>query len=221
MEKEKDIVGVFKSSIKDGIEQAKKGQFPKEALLSSMTTIENHSAIIFRPNNYRRKIEVKPKDNSTIEKIRVLLGAIPNAHTKIISIKQYNPNITIQYGQCYLTAIYHQNIIAGNKETFAIERDTPEEVNKRIDEIRERIRQKIDNALESFIKQFDIRLPLKKPIWDRYEDFVKGFDFIDKIPKEVIIHDTIFKKVYGDGIEFKSSEKEKTPIASKYKINCE
>ena len=30
----------------------------------------------------------------------------------------------------------------------------------------------------------------------------KGEDYIDKIPKEVIIHDTIFKKVYGEGIEF-------------------
>ena len=48
----------------------------------------------------------------------------------------------------------------------------------------------------------------RKPRWSRYEDFIKGEDYIDKIPREVIIHDTYFKKVYGKGIEFVKADKE-------------
>jgi len=170
---------------------------------NSMTTPKKPVSIIWRPNNYRRQIEVKLKDNSTIKKIK---SAIPQAnindHTRLISIKNYTPNITIQYGKNTLTAIYSQNVINGTKETFLIEAYSIDDIEKRLNQKKEEIKGKIDDTLNIFSKQFGIKLPLRKPVWSRYEDFVKGEDYIDKIPKDVIIHDTYFKKVYGKGIEF-------------------
>lgn len=206
----KDTVVSFLQSIS----QDKKKSVPEELSWNSMTTMPHTFKIVWRPHNYRRKIEVKLKDNHTIKKIDFI---IPNSnidsHTKLVSIKNYKPNITIQYGKNHLTAIYSQNIILGHKETFLIESDTIEGIEERIDEKKDNIQDKLDSALYSFSRQFCISLPFKHPVWDRHEDFVKGEEFIDLIPRETIIHDTYFKKVYGKGIEFKNSEKNKMPTA--------
>lgn len=192
---------------------------PKEKISDSMTTTPKKFSIFWRPNNYRRQIKVKTKTNSTLNEIRGAIPKLPveskfnyNEHTKLISIKNYIPNITLQYGKHTLTAIYSQNIIRGHKEVFFIESDSIEGLQERINQKKEEIEKTIDFALFDFIKQFKISLPFKKPKWDRYEDFVKGEEFIDKIPREVIIHDTFFKKVYGQGIEFKQTEKKEEPI---------
>lgn len=200
--------------IKDHIRRLVTPIFDKilqETSSNSMTTPKKLFKILWRPNNYRRKIAVKTKDNSTIKKIKSAISTINfNSHTKLISIKHYK-GITIQYGRNILTGIFSQNIINGYKETYLIESESIEELEERINQKVEEIQAKIDSALNSFIEQFNLKLPFEKPSWDRYEDWIKGDDFIDKIPREVIIHDTYFKKVYGEGIEFKQTENKEKP----------
>lgn len=184
---------------------------------NSMTTTKNTQCYFFRPNNYRRQIEVKKKDNSTSMCIRGTMGIFPmelniNAHTKLISIKNYEKNITIQYGKKTLTAIYSCPRIKGNKQVYRIERNSIDEINQRINEIKKDIKIRLDNALKKFSRKFGIAIPFKKAIWARHEDFIKGEEFIDDIPRETIIHDTVFKKVYGKGIEFIGG-KEEEPTA--------
>lgn len=186
---------------------------PQEDLSNSMTTTKKTFCYFFRPNNYRRQIPVKEKTNSTLQEIKGTISPLPmelniNPHTKLISIKGFKPNITIQYGRTTLTAIYSQTIIAGEKEIFRIERNSISEINARINEIKQNIEKRVDNALKEFSSQFNLSLPFKKPVWSRYEDFLKGEEYIDKIPRECIIHDTFFKKVYGKGIEFKKAGQE-------------
>jgi len=194
----------------------------QEDVSNSMTTTKTTFKILWRPNNYRRQIKVKEKSNSTIEKIRSAISAIPyltfsyEPHTKMVSIKNYaqnktNKGITIQYGKETITGIYSQNIIGGAKEIFLIEANTINDLEKYINNKKEDIEKYIDAALKQFIKEFNISLPFTKPEWSRYEDFIKGEEYIDKIPREVIIHDTYFKKVYGKGIEFKNSEIREEP----------
>lgn len=188
----------------------------KEELSNSMTTTPKPFSILWRPNNYRRQIKVKTKSNSTIEKVKsAIKPLLPmelnyNEHTKIISIKKYLPNITIQYGKDNLTAIYSQNIIGGVKEIYLL-RGTLEEIEEKIQKKKQEIKQKLDDALLKFSRQFKISIPLVKASWSRYEDFIKGEDYIDNIPAEVIIHDTYFKKVYEKGIEFTSTPKKEEP----------
>ena len=183
-----------------------------------MTTTPSTQKILWRPNNYRRQIQVKTKTNSGVETI---LTTIPlsmrknttyNDHTKLLFIKNYQPNITIQYGKNTLTGIFSQNIIHGKKETYLIETKTFKQCQNLLDKKRDEIKTRIDKALIDFAKTFKIYIPVCSPKWDRYEDWVKGEDYIDQIPKETIIHDTYFKKVYGDGIEFKSSQNQKEPV---------
>ena len=219
MEKQKaKKVGVHKITEENNKETS---NIPKEALSNSMTSIENKSSLIWRPNNYRRQIIVKEKDNSAIQKILSAIGIIPtdtrvnfNPHTKILSIRNYQPNITIQYAKNTLTAIYYQNIISGVKETYLISRNTQKEVDERLDEIKNSIQEKIDNTLTDFIKKANIGIMFNKPMWIRHEDFAKGESFIDSIPREVIIHDTFFKKVYPVGIEFMSNKEIREPTTA-------
>lgn len=108
----------------------------------------------------------------------------------------------MQYGRDQLTAIFSQCKIGGFKETYRIVADSPDQLDLRINQIKERIQKKIDSALNSFINRARIRVKGELPKWQRFEDWIKGEEFINQIPKEVIIHDTTFKKVYGYGIEF-------------------
>jgi len=215
-EKKGDVLKEHIDNITTPIFLTKLGS-PQADLSNSMTTTKKSFSYFFRPNNYRRQIMVKEKTNSTLQEIRGAISILPmelniNTHTKLISIKNYKPNITIQYGKNILTAIYSQTIIAGEKEIFRIERNSIGEVQDRINEIKQDIEKRVDNALKEFSHKFNLSMPFKNPVWSRYEDFIKGEEFIDKIPRECIIHDTFFKKVYGKGIEFKKSELEEPTI---------
>ena len=175
----------------------------REATSNSMTTKKPTFSIMWRPNNYRRQITVKTKDNSIIQKIQTAINHYPNPHTKIISVRGYLHNqITLQYAKNTLTGIFSQNKIGNVKEIYHIEANSITDLNERIDQKSKEIQKNIDNSINKFIEQFDIRIPGAEAKWSRYEDFVKGEEYIDKIPSEVIIHDTYFKKVYGKGIEF-------------------
>lgn len=207
--KMEDKKEVYDKRIIDYIEKittpifAKTLDIPQEEVSNSMTTSKKPFKIFFRPNNWRRQIEVKEKTNSIINYLREVNPTINiNSHTKLISIKNYKPNITIQYGKNTLTAIYSCPIISGEKQGWEIERDTIQEVQARVDEIKEDIEKRLDNTLNEFSRKFKINLPFKKVIWSRHEDFIKGETYIDNLPRDCIIHDTIGKKVYGEGWEF-------------------
>ena len=218
MEKEKECDGVKEqikrivSPIFDSVLQ--------ETSSNSMTTTKKVFKILWRPNNYRRELRVKIKDNSAIKKIQNHYSPTIdttqqfsfNLHTKMISIKNYK-GVTLQYGKNTLTAIWSQNQIGGVKETFLIEAYNVDDFDKRIDMKKEEIRKRLDSALFSFAKQFGLRLRFEVPVWKRSENWIKGEEFIDSIPKEVVIHDTYFKKVYPKGVEFKSGAGEE-PLAS-------
>ena len=216
MNKEKEMCN---KSIKDYVDKVTSPIFEKvlqEDLSNSMTTPKSSEIMVFRANNYRRQIIVKEKTNSTSTRIRRAISRFPmelniNPHTKLISIKNFKKDITIQYGKNTLTAIYSCPILNGNKLVYEIERESTREITHRINEIKQTIQKRIDTALKEFSRKFDLSIPFKKPIWSRHEDYIKGEEVLDSIPRECIIHDTVFKKVYGKGIEFIGG-KEKEPI---------
>ncbi len=190
----------------------------KEKNPNSMTTVTPTRKKLWRPNNYRRQIQVKKKDNSIIKNILSTIESTGkrqinfNEHTNIISIKNYKPNITLQYGRDKLTCIFSQNIIYGHKETFLIEANNIDDIEERIDQKAKEITSRMDKALNTFIDKFNLRLEQERePVWSRYEDWLKGIDFIDNIPRESIIHDTYFKKVYPTGIEYKQTKEKEGP----------
>ncbi len=212
-------------SLKDYIDKVTTPIFEKvlqEDLSTSMTTTPTYKSNGFRYlvrfNNYRRQIKVKEKTNSTSTRIKGAILKLPmelsiNPHTKIISIKNYNQGITIQYGKNTLTAIYACPLINGHKQTRLIEGNTINDINIRMDEIKDNIKKRLDNAIKEFSSQFTLSMPFEKVIWVRHENWIKGDEFLDKLPRETIIHDTIGKKVYAAGWEFIGG-KDKEPTAT-------
>ena len=105
--------------------------------------------------------------------------------------------IRVKKNQVELTNNSHQ------KQWRKITANSIDEVDKRIDEVMEDLKQHSINALKVFIKlhggksNFTI---LKM----RNEHGIHGDKFLDKIPPEMIINDTYFKKVYANKVEFKS-----------------
>jgi len=195
-------------------QQLKLTKFPKEGFMSSMITTPEPKKIVWRPNNYRRKLDILNSANS-VKKIpnHTIDSTTYSQHTKILYIKNYMPNITMMVCKKNLIAIYSQTRIGNKKETFFIERSTTEELEKRINEKKKKIERKLDKALYKYAAQNKLSIPYKKPIWLRHEDFIKGEEYIDKIPRETVIHDTVFKKVYPEGIEFIGG-KNKEPTVS-------
>ena len=97
---------------------------------------------------------------------------------------------------------------------YEVRRDSYEECASRLEEIKEGIRSVIDGAIVGFVDRYDglgvnkqsgeggKRDLLKRVFWVRHEDWVKGEEFIDRIPRGLVIHDSVFKKVYEEGVEF-------------------
>lgn len=188
---------------------------PQETQPNSMTIIFKPFFLAWRPNNYRRQILIKQSSDSgcignegTIPsfpleikrkyKKKVTIGG----RNKLISIKEFRKNITLQLGTKTLTAIYSQEKEKGKKIVYLIKGKNKDDVLEWIKKRKEVIRKRLEEALITFAKENKIYLPLVKPIWTRYEDFIKGEEYIDSLPKDLVVYGITFKKVYTEGIEF-------------------
>jgi hypothetical protein len=169
---------------------------------NSMTTSRDKLFYAWRPNNFRRQIKIKTLLNSGVKKI---LSTIPNAtqnnHTKIISIKDYCDNITVQVFKEAVTFIWKQERHRNIKKWYSISGDNLAEIQGKIRHHKTEITKLLDSAAEMFKQQTGLEyLGVFK--WTRYEDALKGDSFLDSLPRDAIIHAEHFKKVYADEVEF-------------------
>jgi len=196
---------------------------PKEAESSIRNNFDNMIImpepfkILWRPNNYRRRTTFKTTKKSSIGNKPpyppISCGEFSHtSQSKLTYAKNYH-GVTIQLGKEKITAIYSQKLIDGQKEVWLISRPTMPELDQALEKKKEEIRTQMDHALKMFAREFDLKLE-GSLTWTRYEDWIKGEEFIDNLPEHLIIHDTYFKKVYKGGIEFKSSGQGESPTAS-------
>lgn len=184
--------------------------FPSETLNKSMTPPITK---FIRPNNYRRIINIKFIKESGIKSILTTPLAKQNTQNKIIDIPNYrSTGISLQVCKSKLIGIYSQVYSNGKKYWYRITRDSDEEINQVIEAKKEEIKDKIDSALKMFCEEFKLGFRFENPTWLRSETAIHGDDYIDRIPRELIIHDTIFKKVYKDDLEFKSGKGEEPVV---------
>lgn len=211
--KNKDAVEDFYSKIAEHLSDS-----PQEELSTTISAIRTSKKYVWRPNNYRRQIEVKEKNNCIISTIKSTIQDETKGYKGIkIKIGKHNKHIfvyglrkgevTIQYAKHKLTAMYNQKKKGKHPVWFVVE-GLGEEVVRKLYYHRDVIREKLDATLNKFIKDFGLRLDNKKPIWERSESAIKGDDFIDSIPQDCIIHTTNFKKVYRGESEFQSRKDE-------------
>lgn len=184
------------------------GQVPSEMSLNSRAIGGYQKECVqklWRPNNYRRKLQVQSRSKggyANFEKIlqRYYLEVVTNSHNKLVTIKDY-PHITLQLGRDSVSAQWKQNVIGGAKETFCIEFDEPESLKNWIALKVEEIRKTCDAALFDFVQRTGLGVAGAVPMWTHFEDWIKEPGLV-RIPREVIVYDSFFKKVYSVGVEF-------------------
>lgn len=172
--------------------------------------------IIFfwRPNNYRLQFNYNTK---TFKRDTTLKSGvqISNYGTKY-TLKDFHETTIMldtpkKKKQAKITVIYKPK----QRFYYEVKCSSLNTIDKRINEKVRNIENKLIYALNSFIMRFGGVADLDTRKWVRFEDDIHGEDFIDKIPRDQIINDTYFKKVYQKGIEFKNPAYIKSYISNR------
>lgn len=188
------------------MKNAKLTDFPMEQNSESMVLFKR---ILWRPNNYRRGMDILYLKHdvklSSIRKVKRYLSfpvEVSSENRNKLIYLTLSPNIKVMIGKKRLVGIWSQNRIGGHKETFLLESKSSEELERKLKEKKKEISLQIDRAVKYVGKRLGVLKPYARCGWIRHEDWIKGEEFIDSIPRETIVHDTVFKKVYGEGVEF-------------------
>lgn len=186
---------------------------PQEIKQNTMSGVP---PIIFfwRPNNYRLQFNFKIetfKRNTTLAS-----GVTPlNFGTKFIYKDFYNSTIILDIPKhkkpAKITAIYKPI----KRFYYELKCYNLAEIDTKINERVKSIENKLIYALNQFISKYGGSYVAGSKKWVRFEDDVHNEDFIDKIPRDLVITDTYFKKVYQQGIEFKNPAYVKTYISNR------
>jgi hypothetical protein len=171
--------------------------------ISDTMSVPPTVTFLWSPHNYRLKIPFYDKRTLPIKKKKFKFPMelkYSNYNSKVTT--RIN-GITIMKEPSCIIAIYSKKEF-GKDTWYKIECNTLRDIDLRINEKVSDIKNKCMDAIKVFIKNFGGRAYFEESKWIRHEDAVHGEDFLDSIPKDTIIHDTYFKKVYQDHVEFKS-----------------
>lgn len=178
---------------------------------------------LWQPHNYRlyfdfSKENFNPKkpSNHTLQKYKSMVAIFNTAYT-------YTPlnydsehkfekfmfcTIRIKKHQVEVTNHYH------HKQWRKITAESVEEVDKRISEVMDDLKEHSIKALKSFITLHGGKSDFKI-LNERCEHGIHGDDYLDKIPQELIIHDTYVKKPYKEKAELKSTAAIKNYVSNR------
>lgn len=193
---------------------------------TTMSVVDtNYQHILWRPNNYRIEIEFNAKHFK-----EHYLTLLKKHHKRRISYGEFKVsnygtkftkkgvNITLMIDIPKATNIGKITAIYKNKDFwYKVLITNLDEFSYYIDTKVEEIRQKLFNEIKTTLKRHRYKglIFFNQAKWIRHEDAVKGEDFIDNLDPSMIIHDTYFKKVYPDNIEFKNPAFVKTYIKNR------
>jgi hypothetical protein len=200
--------------ISNGTSQAKAKSSSQEAASEGcISPMTSSGTVLFRPNNYRRRIRVSDIPNDLVRAHPPLTPFISYGKgNKHRFIKGLYLRVTLQVAKNTITAIYDQRDEKGEKETFVVDRKGG--VKAKADEI---IRM-LDSVLADFCTKVGIvSLGPVQTSW--HEDGLRGEKFIDGLPKEMIIQAGKITKLYGEGVEFKGDD-EPAVMAERYLRNA-
>lgn len=200
---EEDPAKAFLLNVKKSIEDAKKGKFPKEPP-PNRWTVENGKEIkAVQPHNVRLYYTFN-KDTYN--------------PTQPYSSKNYKSEhhftfpthrIVIKKKTMEVTYLAHKS------QWRFIKADSEEEIDRRLKEIDEELDEKCFNYAKEFIARNGGESDLI-PIRKRKQDWgIHGDDFFDKIPENMRIDDTVFKKKYRDKVELFGATQVKNYISNR------
>lgn len=101
------------------------------------------------------------------------------------------------------------------KQWRRIVADSDVEIDRRLDEIRVELEDRCFGYLRDFVVKNGGSSSFKV-LRERKQDWgVKGDEFLDSVPEHLIIHDSVFKKVYRDKVEFFGAAQTKAYISNR------
>jgi hypothetical protein len=202
VENQKDDVSAYKAvfEAKKAVSSIANKVFLKEGIIDSMTMPSSTIFFFWRPNNYRLKIPFKIGLDSTSKEVLPTIGLLPLQSRRGLRTIKVNSRITLQVGRSCVMAIFSLKNDVGSKQWYKVPGNNIKALESFIDgKVSE-----IEKSLRFEVSKLGLPLDYTKSFWLRHEDGVKNEEFIKHIPESLIIHDTFFKKVYGDELEFKS-----------------
>lgn len=180
----------------------------KDKGITSMTDVVVSPNIVFywRPNNYRIKIPYKPKkhyNKRTLSSYGIKISNYGTKFTKKSERTTLMVDIPKKKRLGNITVI-HSLKREKQKMWYEVTGMKLKDIDSKIDDRVNKIKRICLKEAKKFVKKFNGFLYINQAKWIRNEDAIKGEDFIDEIDPNMIIHDTYFKKVYKDTVEFKS-----------------
>ena len=184
---------------------------PKETFTDSMAIGKKRFSIVWRPNGYRRQMSISGRSDSTAKTTIEKFKKVRVTKKNLIFIRDFEEQqIVVQIGSKTISALWSQRVVDGDKEVFHIVRDSLDELDLAIESKKADIEKRCDEVLRVVCQR--LGFVGFAPKWVRYEDWVKGDEVIDSLSPHAIVHDTVFKKVYGEGLEFKQSPRKEEPV---------
>lgn len=201
----RDKMRVFSSSqdAKDYVNGVIKRVFPKEIFGDSMTI----RYFLWKPHNYRLKVpfskvlrlDSTPKGNDKV------LSAFP-VEISSKGIKTYKLSSSLVVQVCKTCVM----VIWGEDKWFKVDsRGFSGFVDRKVESIRDDILSALNGL------NLGLDLNFEGMVWVRQENTLKGDEFLDSIPKRLMVDDTCFKKVYDDNVEFKDASYVKSYVKNR------
>jgi len=178
---------------------------------------------LWQPHNYRlyfdfskEKFNPKKPSNHTLQKFKSMVAIFNTAYTytslNYDSEHKYEKfmfcTIRVKKTQVEVTNHYHL------KQWRKITAESVDEVDQRIDEVMNNLKDQSIKALKYFIDLHGGKSNFKV-LNERCEHGIHGDDYLDKIPEDLIIHDTYIKKVYKRKVELKTATTVKNYISAR------
>lgn len=182
---------------------------PQEGFSESIAIKERGFSVLWRPNNYRRKIKMLIAPDRTA----ILTGGVLLSDGRVLEAREgrrnkllfldYDKNITVQIGTRWLVAAWSQSRNErGEKLVHHVQGGSFQALEGFISGRAREIQDDLDLALKRVSVALKADFEESSIVWERFEDWIKGEEYIDRLPRDLILHDTVFKKVYGEGVEF-------------------
>ena len=207
---------------KDKLKGLLNEEISKGKKLNSMTTMDSLAKRLWRPHNFRRGIKIKFFDNSMFSKKGFIHDTtIPYEkclHTKIVTIK-FSDNLTIQIFKETIIGEWKQTIIKGKKETVLLKGKSIAEINRKINGAKLHVHNLIESAVNLIIGKVGL-ITEGDFFYVRGENWTRGDHWIKKLPRDCIVHEEYWKRVYSEeGIEIIGKKEEDSVELFKQHIN--
>ena len=183
--------------VKKHISKVLTGVFPVETFGDSMTI----RFFLWEPHNYRLKIPFSEllRSDSTLKKTICgnvgTMGLFPvKTSVKNITSIRVSDRVVVQVCKTCVVIIWE------GSEWFRVSSRGFEGF---VDDKVESIRAECLRGLKSI--GIGVYLDFDRAVWIRQENSLKGDEFLDALPKKLVVNDTSFKKVYDDKVEFKDA----------------